>query len=144
MQTLYLAPFFSFAVQTRRNTVFSAVPPAILEDSLRPIAKEARAGLLEFRILNEGPNRFTIDTSQFSRIFNSRWSLKTKHLWVAFKKLPFALAAAKFDCTHVIDSNQSSMILWWKFSWACDMLKKYGEAGWLTFRPIENFCFFFL
>lgn len=74
-------------MQTRRNTVFSAVPPAILEDSLRPIAKEARAGLLEFRILNEGPNRFTIDTSQFSLIFHSRWSLKTKNLWVAFKKL---------------------------------------------------------
>lgn len=67
-QTLYFVPVLSFAVQTKRNTVFAAVPSLDLVDSFRPIAREARAGLVVFLMLAEGASRLTMRISQFKRI----------------------------------------------------------------------------
>lgn len=55
-------------MQTKRNTVFDAVPSLDFVDSFRPIAREARAGLVVFRMLAEGASRLMITTSQFKRI----------------------------------------------------------------------------
>lgn len=75
-QTLYFVPVLSFAVQTKRKTVFAAVPSLDFEDSFRPIAREARAGLVVFRMLPEGASRLTITISQVKRISSEEKSLK--------------------------------------------------------------------
>lgn len=63
-------------MQTKRNTVFAAVPSLDFVDSFRPIAREARAGLVVFRMLAEGASRLMITTSQFKRISRGEKSLK--------------------------------------------------------------------
>jgi len=105
-QTLYFAPFLSFAVQTKRNTAFRFSSATCFEVSFRPIAKEARVGLLAFRMLSEGATRFTINISQFSRIF--LFSDKIKHEKVRLFFTSFVLFLPPyFDCRHVFNSNQS-------------------------------------
>ena len=106
-QTLYFAPFLSFAVQTKRNTAaFRFSLATCFEVSFRPIAKEARVGLLAFRMLCEGADRFAINISQFSRIFPS--TDKIKHEKVTLFFTPFVLFLPPyFDYPHVFNSNQS-------------------------------------
>lgn len=106
-QTLYFAPFLSFAVQTKRNTAaFRFSTATCFEVSFRPMAKEARVGLLAFRMLCEGADRFTINISQFSRIFPT--TDKIKHEKVTLLFTPFVLFLPPyFDYRHVFYSNQS-------------------------------------
>ena len=105
-QTLYFAPFLSFAVQTRRNT-FRLSPATCFEVSFRPTAKEARAGLLAFCMLCEGADRFTINISQFSRISPSTDKIKQEKVTLFFISFVLFLPPY-FDYRHVFNSNQSS------------------------------------
>ena len=106
-QTLYFAPFLSFAVQTRRNTAaFRFSSATCFEVSFRPTAKEARVGLLAFRMLFEGADRFTISISQFSRIFSYTNKIKHEKMKLFFTSfVPFL--PPYFDYRHVFNSNQS-------------------------------------
>lgn len=102
-QTLYFAPFLSFAVQIKRNTAaFRFSSATCFEVSFRPIAKEARVGLLAFRMLIEGTARFTINISQFSLIFPSTSKIKHEKVTSFVLFLP-----PYFDYRHVFTSNQS-------------------------------------
>ena len=106
-QTLYFAPFLSFAVQTKRNTVaFWFSSATCFEVSFRPTAKEARAGLLAFRMLCEGADRFAINISQFSRIFPSTDKIKHEKVTLIFTSFVLSLPPY-FDYNHVFNSNQS-------------------------------------
>ena len=104
--TLYLAPFLSFAVQTKRNTFFP-FSLSSFEESFRPIAKEARAGLLAFRTLWEAAIRFTIDISQFIRILVFSDENTSKR--ITFNNLPLSLPPY-FDSNHVLTFDQSLVI----------------------------------
>ena len=106
-QTLYFAPFLSFAVQTKRNTeAFRFSSAKCFEVSFRPIAKEARVGLLVFRMVCEGAARFTINISQFSRIFPSTGKIKHEQVTLVFTSFVLFLPPY-FDYRHVFNSNQS-------------------------------------
>ena len=100
--TLYLAPLLSFAVQTKRNTFFP-LSSSSFEESFRPIAKEARAGLLAFRTLWEAAIRFTIDISQFIRILVFSDENTSKR--ITFNNLPLSLPPY-FDSNHVLTFDQ--------------------------------------
>lgn len=105
-QTLYFAPFLSFAVQTKRNTAFRFSSATCFEVSFRPIANEARVGLLAFRMLSEGATRFTINISQFSRIFLFSDKVKYEKVRLFFTSFVLFLPPY-FDYHHVFNSNQS-------------------------------------
>ena len=85
--TLYLTPFLSLAVHTRRNTVpLLSVKCDFKTESFLPMATEARAGLLWPRTLCEGVRRFVIKISQLRRISDHRLEQKQNgvfHLFAA-------------------------------------------------------------
>ena len=138
-QTLYFAPFLSFAVQIKRNTAaFRFSSATCFEVFFRPIAKEARVGLLAFRMLIEGAARFTINISQFSLIFPSTSQIKHEKVTLCIYIVRSVLAAIFWLTSRVYFEP----ILVENWSWARDKRKElFLSSSFFIHISAENiFC----